>query len=311
VKYWWVSQNKTFKHEFYGGYMWSPKQNNNGARNQYYENMRLVQPGDVVFSYAKSQIQGVGVATSQAMTSPKPSEFGTAGDDWDSTGWHVQVSFAPLLAPFDVKNHMNQLVDVLPSIHGPLQPNGRANQRYLTVVPDLMAKRLVMLLGEDFHNTFLLAGGNLAENDAQANLMEQELEQRLDLKLLEKHQLIKARRGQGIFKTNVRLIEKECRVTKLALHQHLIASHIKPWADSDDREKLDGNNGLLLSPHVDHLFDRGYMSMKNNGEVIWSQKLQYRVLSSWRLDFDINVGSFNSEQKRYLEFHRDVRLLAG
>ena len=56
MNYWWVSQKQTFKQEFEGGYMWSPKENKNGTQSHYYNNMTLVQPGDVVFSFAKGLI---------------------------------------------------------------------------------------------------------------------------------------------------------------------------------------------------------------------------------------------------------------
>ena len=51
MNYWWVSQKQTFKQEFEGGYMWSPKENKNDTQSHYYNNMTLVQPGDVVFCY--------------------------------------------------------------------------------------------------------------------------------------------------------------------------------------------------------------------------------------------------------------------
>ena len=49
MTYWWVNQNQTWKHETGGGYLWSPKRKRNGAYSQFYENMRLVEPGDMVF----------------------------------------------------------------------------------------------------------------------------------------------------------------------------------------------------------------------------------------------------------------------
>jgi putative restriction endonuclease len=49
MKYWWVNQNKTFAQEVRGGFLWSPKTNAIGARSQFYENMNLALPGDVVF----------------------------------------------------------------------------------------------------------------------------------------------------------------------------------------------------------------------------------------------------------------------
>ena len=51
MKYWWVNQNQTFKAEVEGGFLWSPKTRADGARNQFYENMRDVEPSDIIFSY--------------------------------------------------------------------------------------------------------------------------------------------------------------------------------------------------------------------------------------------------------------------
>ena len=65
-----------------------------------------------------------------------------------------------------------------------------------------------------------------------------------------REQLVRARRGQGVFRANVLLREEACRVTRVNEPRHLKASHIKPWRDGTDAERLDGANGLLLSPHA-------------------------------------------------------------
>ena len=122
---------------------------------------------------------------------------------------------------------------------------------------------------------------------------------------LEKIQLTKSRRGQGIFKANVRMIENHCRVTRVSIVRHLRASHIKPWAISNNHEKLDGHNGLLLSPHIDHLFDRGFISFKSSGELLVSKELNPRVLDQWSISRSSNVGTFTKLQGSYLEFHQD------
>ena len=75
MRYWWVNQNQTYRAEVRGSFMWSPKQNANGARNQFYENMREVSPGDVVFSFCDTRIKAIGVVTGGAQTGPKP-DFG-------------------------------------------------------------------------------------------------------------------------------------------------------------------------------------------------------------------------------------------
>ena len=81
-------------------------------------------------------------------------------------------------------------------------------------------------------------------------------------------QLARARRGQGVFRANVLLRESACRVTRVDEPRHLKASHIKPWRDATDAERLDGSNGFLLSPHVDHLFDEGYITFSASQSLI-------------------------------------------
>jgi hypothetical protein len=59
MRYWWVNQNQTYRAEVRGSFMWSPKQNANGARNEFYENMREVSPGDVVFWFCDTRIKAI------------------------------------------------------------------------------------------------------------------------------------------------------------------------------------------------------------------------------------------------------------
>src|SRR6202166_1473136 len=92
MRYWWVNQNQTYRAEVRGSFMWSPKQNANGARNQFYENMREVSPGDVVFSFCDTRIKAIGVVTGGAQTGPKP-DFGAAGSNWSREGWFVPVDY--------------------------------------------------------------------------------------------------------------------------------------------------------------------------------------------------------------------------
>jgi hypothetical protein len=120
-----------------------------------------------------------------------------------------------------------------------------------------------------------------------------------------REQLSMARVGQGLFRSRVEAIEGACRVTGLRSVQHLRASHIKPWRDSSNAERLDGNNGLLLSPHIDHLFDQGYLSFEADGTVLFAASLPRTVLAAWNLASLRNVGPFNANQSVYLAYHRD------
>jgi predicted restriction endonuclease len=122
---------------------------------------------------------------------------------------------------------------------------------------------------------------------------------------------VRARRGQGLFKERVREIETRCRITGVENPVHLIASHCKPWRDATDDERLNGENGLLLTPSIDHLFDRGFIGFENNGQLIISPVAHRPSLQRMGIETQkmTNVGTFTLGQKEFLEFHRNEILL--
>ena len=89
------------------------------------------------------------------------------------------------------------------------------------------------------------------------------VQQRLDIGPTEKVCRAKARLGQGVYRSNLEIVEKSYRLTGVTDPDHLRAGHIKLWCQSNDKEKLDGYNGLLLAPHSDQLFDRGHLSFSD------------------------------------------------
>lgn len=76
MRYWWVNQHQTYRHEIAGGYLWSPKRKANGARNPFYESMREVAPGDLILSFADTRIAAIGNAQSHGASVRSPSDFG-------------------------------------------------------------------------------------------------------------------------------------------------------------------------------------------------------------------------------------------
>lgn len=91
-----------------------------------------------------------------------------------------------------------------------------------------------------------------------------------------KEQLVKARLGQGKFRDNVIKtwgLGNACAVTGMNIQQLLVASHIIPWRESDDCQRLDGTNGILLCAHLDKLFDRYLISFDDKGLLVSSHRL--------------------------------------
>ncbi|MGL6337495.1 HNH endonuclease [Aeromonas jandaei] len=121
----------------------------------------------------------------------------------------------------------------------------------------------------------------------------------------EKQQLVKSRRGQGLFRANLEKVEPACRVTGVTNTALLIASHIKPWPKcANNTERLDGNNGLLLSPHIDKLFDRGWITFSDSGDLLCADREIEQVLKQWGISIPLNFGTFNGKQCEYLAYHR-------
>ncbi|HHQ4530834.1 TPA: HNH endonuclease [Aeromonas hydrophila] len=185
MAFWWVNHKQTYSAEVGGGYIWSPKTNRNGSKNQTYINLTLTRPGDVVISYA---------------------------------GGFIKAS---------------------------------------------------------------------------------------TLEFTKKLQLSKARIGQGLFRSRLEKIEHACRVTGVCNQALLIASHIKPWSESDNAERLDGNNGLLLSPHIDKLFDRGWITFTDAGDLLCADPCIEQALQQWGIVLPKNVGPFSPKQAAFFEYHRD------
>lgn len=316
MRYWWVNQNQTFRHEVEGGYLWSPKRNANGARNPFYDFLREVAPGDIVFSFVDTRIAAVGTARSYCWESPKPSEFGAAGQYWEDVGWRGRVSFERLENLIRPKDHIDLLRPLLPDRYSPLQPNGNGLQSvYLTEVPQDLAEVLVGLIGDDAKAIILRAAAVVPEPADDLDVWEGKIEQLVtaDITIAETDRvaLVRARRGQEIFRDRVAQIERRCRVTGVENPAHLVASHCKPWRDATNMERLDGENGLLRTPSIDHLFDRGFIGFENDGRLIISPVAHQHSLARMgiRVAELVNVGAFSSGQRRYLEFHRDAVLL--
>ncbi len=301
MRYWWVNQNQTFKHEVRGSFMWSPKHRADGTRNQYYDYMREVSSGDIVFSYCDTRIKAVGVVSGRAQTGPKP-DFGAAGSNWSQEGWYVPVDYCRLEHELRPKDHIEILRPFLPVKYSPLLPNGNGLQSvYLTEVPGALADALIALIG----TAFMDAQVAIAEvQDPRTAELDDISADRMILGPSFKEQIVRARRGQGVFRSNVLLREEYCRVTKVAEPRHLVASHIKPWRDANDPERLDGANGLLLSPHIDHLFDEGFITFTAGRRLLVVPEVQHKLADAWGIDPATDVGPFSHQQQSYLEYHR-------
>lgn len=283
--------------------------------------MREVTPGDLVFSFVDTRIAAVGIVASYCYESPKPAEFGGVGLNWDDIGWRVRVNFISLQNKVRPKDHIDLLRGLLPTRYSPLQESGNGIQSiYLTELPPDLADVLIGLIGKEASILKDESAGSVGQKpmqveNADLEVWEHHIEANIEsdkrIPDTEREALIVARRGQGLFKQRVMEIETRCRITGVTNPVHLRASHSKPWRDSSNEERLNGENGLLLTPTIDHLFDRGFISFENSGDLIVSPVAHVPSLNRMGVATDhvVNVGTFTEGQRQFLDYHRESVLL--
>jgi putative restriction endonuclease len=124
----------------------------------------------------------------------------------------------------------------------------------------------------------------------------------------EAERLLVQRVGQNLFRAA--LLDYwcgRCCVTGLVVPELLRASHIKPWAVCDsDEERLDVFNGLLLAPHLDALFDGGWLTVEPAGAVQMSQRLASDAIEALGIRGEMRVNGLTQSHQTYLAFHRSM-----
>lgn len=288
MNFWWVNHGTSYKRELGDGYIWCPQVGPEDRHRESWVNVSRVRAGDVIFSYAKQHLHAVGIAQSNAFDAP-PRE-GYAANGWSKDGWEVSVTWQRLLEPFSLHGYVEDVQQFLPDVHSPLRRNGHATLTYLSAISDAFSNWLLHHSGANVSLIEDLAA------DIEINNQQIPITQKLYL-----HQ---ARVGQGLYRREVLRLENKCRLTAVSDPAFLIASHIKPWRASTNLERLDRHNGLMLAPHVDRLFDKGWISFEDDGTLLVADAA-VKTLKAWALPVEANVGPFSDKKAPYLKFHRE------
>ena len=121
----------------------------------------------------------------------------------------------------------------------------------------------------------------------------------------ERKGLVTSRIGQGAYRKGlIHRWEYQCAVTGFSKLDVLIASHILPWSEADNNQRLDIDNGILLSPTFDALFDRHLISFENSGKIILADKIGLDAFKRIGVKGDEKIKNFNPFNFDYLEKHR-------
>jgi len=291
MAYWWVNQGITYKEEKEGSFLWAPKQTTQGKKQHHWETMYQVQEGDIVFSYAKGSLRAFSSVIKTSYDYIRPFEQGNEVT-WEREGNKINLLFNELKKPILLQDINIKLLSLLQNTYSPINTQGKVNQGYLYSVNDSAGKYLIDLIESQEK---ILINQEFEEDIKQSNLEK-----------TTKQSIVESRIGQGEYRKNlIKIWKGKCAITDLDLTEVLIASHSKPWKYSNNQERLDPYNGLLLSPTYDKLFDKGYISFDQKGKILLSKKLTSKNIEC--LDINRDATLFikpNKEQNIYLDFHR-------
>lgn len=206
--------------------------------------------------------------------------------------WLGAAGEAAILSTFSRQNVADSLAEFGESYVGPI-PTGA------------LAGRMV----SDFSvlHRLLRRAFQLSRSLPDELLQEFERKTRALPRATEAERLVVQRVGQDVFREGLLdFWEGRCAITGLAVPELLRASHIKPWADCEnDHERLDVWNGLLLAPQLDAVFDRGFLTVADDGSVVLADTLSPEARRLLGIDQPLCVRALADGHRKYLLWHRE------
>jgi putative restriction endonuclease len=335
MNFWWVNANQTYEHTLAGGFLWSPKKKKNGGRNEFYDTMPRVRPGDPIFVFRNMFITAIGIATSPGYSAERPEE-GFEFNDWNRDGWRVDVDLYPLKHQIRPRDHMRVLSPLLPSRYSPLRDNGDGLQGvYLASVPQVMATALGSLIGLEYSE---ISGSPISPT----NLVTTEEAPRVAPSVPEPSVRVLDERPASVLRSEVptdtpdllgdldvarvamgraeqsvlrNLLVQDTTVAECAICGmtypvgFLVAAHIKPRAKCSDDEKRDVPAIAMLACRFgcDELYERGYISVASNGSILTTSAATLTDDMEIRLsEFDgLSCSALSHTNEKYFLWHRE------
>lgn len=327
MNYYFVFQNKSFEHERKGGYLWAPKTTESGKRVSHWESMKGVKKGDLILHSVHKKLVAISIVKADCVEAQQPDEL-KKERLWQDAGYMVYTQYFDLKDSIITSDYKDMILKLQPKVNAPFNRLGKGNTGYLFnctkelssyLIEEILKvqrdtntiqrlkglkeryfkQEMVYDIQEDIPNEFI------AEKPQQYNLDAEtyQLEQFDELTNTEKLTLIKSRIGHGVLKKKLLQRECRCKVCGLSDEKFLIASHIKPWSQSNAQERLDIENVLLLCPHHDVVFDRGYITFDEDGTLVISSELSSESRALLNLVEGKKVDVSN-KSCHYLRWHR-------
>lgn len=293
MEFYWVNVGLTINEVLSGNFLWAPQhtitQSGREQHLEHWDNVATVKTGDLIFCCHSQRISHLARAVKDSYWAPRPPS--RSFSEWNAGGHRVDVELIELKTPVlrdEVSAEFMSRFDERTS--PPLFTSvGTLKQIYMAHLPQDAGTYLLELsqIIERFEDALVIHGGNGKVSKTTRDA------------------IVKARVGQGKFRADLlKMWSNQCSLTGLANTDLLVASHIHAWSMSTNEERIDPNNGLLLAPHIDRVFDRGLISFDRDGRLLLSPKLTQHDQQIFALDRYKALRNISDGNRAFLARHR-------
>lgn len=295
MEFYWVNIGATHKTVLDQHFLWAPKSSVNKVGNEvtrlFWDNVGKVRQGDIIFCCYDQRISFLAIADGDSYTEERP--IARSFGEWDAIGNRVDVQIVEL----DRRVHRDEISsEFIARFNNRSMPSlfsnqATLNQIYMAHLPADAGMYLLEAVNQTARcEEAFINSGTYAPTKISATTREA---------------LVMARVGQGKFRADlIKRWSGKCALTGLQNVNLMVASHINSWALSNNVERLDVDNGLLLAPHIDRLFDQGLISFSDNGMLQISPNLSGEDRLIFGLDKFTRIAALSSGNLSYLERHR-------
>jgi putative restriction endonuclease len=297
MAFYWVNLGDTYREVKEYNFLWAPTHtiNKKGSKtiNAGWKHVPNVRKNDIIFCHTDGEIIYVAVATKDSCLSPKPAN--RSFDKWKKKGNKIEVCLEVLTPPVRTKEFISEFISLYNSRTNPklFTVKQTAAQQYMVSIPAGAGALILDCLGDVSIN---IQEKLSAIDDNNKHPV-----------ITSRTALVKARVGQGQFRDDVLgLWCSTCPITNVSKPELLIASHIVSWQLSSNEEKLDKYNGLPLAPNVDKLFDKGYISFSDKGEILVHESITTKMLNQLGIDRTKRIEGLKDKNLFYLRRHREL-----
>lgn len=141
-RYFFVFQNKSYKEESKGGFLWAPQHGENKRKVSHWDQMRNIRKGDLIIHSYLKQIVAISIAKSDVYAADRPTTKGSH-DEWNNKGWRVDTEYHTINNPIITSDHMERLLNLQPETKAPFNISGRGNTGYLFTANKEMAEYII------------------------------------------------------------------------------------------------------------------------------------------------------------------------